>query len=602
MSQVTIMPSSPVSQRLQQIFFPCILCVLTLAFYTQVLSCGFIEAFDDEVYVNLNPFVVQGVTWQGLRWSLTTFATGNWHPLTWWSHMIDVALFNLNPTGHHATSLIIHTVNTLLLYFLFFRITGLRARSFLVAALFSLHPLHVESVAWIAERKDVLSSLFGLGALHAYISYIRSQRRTCYLAMFILFCLSLMAKPMLVTFPFLLLVLDYWPLERIRRQSLYCLLREKIPLLFPVVAISVVAILAQKSVGALTPFVNDSFFVRLSVALNAYVVYLRKFFAPYDLASYYPYTAVPVARVIVALVVLSAISVIVWRLHRHKPWLLTGWLWYLGMLVPVIGLVRVGAQSYADRYTYLPIIGVIVIVVWGGADLFGRVNRGGHVKTVVVVAMLLACAVITRKQTGFWTDGFSLYSLEIAITKGNWHAHLGLGNMLVNRNRYKEGIIHYYTALADNPRSVDAHHNLGVAFERAGDASSAQTHFQAAIKLRPDSEDNYLSLVRTLDMKDDVEGALRVIMEGLRNVPSSPSLHANKALTLQRLGRIEEAIAAYQHALNLEPGFVPIYAPLGSLLVQSGRMSEFRELLDRLNRINPMEAQRLSQLSFNRSP
>lgn len=561
-----------------RLLFPVTLCILTLASYAQLFSCGFIEGYDDEPYVTLNPFVAQGLTLQGLRWSLTTFTAGNWHPLTWWSHMLDVTMFGMNPAGHHAVSLVIHVFNALLLYFLFFRITGLRGRGFLVAALFSLHPLHVESVAWVAERKDLLSSLFALGALHAYISYTISRQRGQYLGMFSLFCLSLMAKPMLVTFPFLLLLLDYWPLERIRHQTLSSLLLEKLPLLFPVGAISAVTVIAQDSVGALIPMGGDSFIMRLSAVLNAYVVYLRKFFAPYDLASYYPYTAVPAAEAIVAAGVLGAVSLLAWRLRQYRPWLPAGWLWYLGMLLPVIGIVRVGAQAYADRYTYLPIIGVIVISVWGGAELLGKLNPGGQAKTAAAAALILACAALAWKQTGYWKDGFSLYSRDLAVTGGNWHAHNGLGNMLVRRNRIDEGIYHYYAALTANPRSVDAHHNLGVAFERTGDTASAQTHFQAAIQLSPESEADYLGLSNSMRRKGELEGALRVATEGLRNVSSSPILHANKALVLQQMGRIGEAIAAYQQALNLKPGFSEIYAPLGALLLQSGRMTEYRQL------------------------
>ncbi len=520
--------TTPVSPRLQQFFFSVILCAMTIASYAQIFSCGFIEAYDDELYITLNTVVAQGVTLQGVLWSLTSFVAGNWHPVTWWSHMLDVTMFGMNPAGHHASSLIIHVINALLLYFLFFRISSLRARSFLVAALFSIHPLHVESVAWVAERKDLLSALFGLGALHAYISYASSQRRAYYLAMFILFCLSLMSKPMLVTFPFLLLVLDYWPLERIRNQSFYSLLMEKIPLFFPVAAVIVVTIIAQRSAGALIPLANNSLFVRISVALNAYDVYLRKFFIPYDLASYYPYTSVSGARIIIAVLVLGVISVIVWRLRLHRPWLLTGWLWFTGMLVPVIGIVRVGSQSYADRYTYLPIIGVIIMVVWGGAELLGRVNPGWHAKIVISVIVVFACAAHSWTQTGYWKDGFSLYSRELAVTEGNWHAHLGLGNMLVNRNRFNESISHYYAVLVTSPRSAAAHRNLGLSFAKTGDITSAQTHLQTAITLRPRSIDNYLDLACLFKRKGEEESALLVVTEGLRNVPLSSSLQAER--------------------------------------------------------------------------
>jgi protein O-mannosyl-transferase len=508
------------SLRSQHIAYAGLLCVLTLASYSRVFSCGFIDSYDDELYITLNPFVSQGITVEGLRWSLTNFVSGNWHPLTWWSHMIDVALFGMNPIGHHAVNLLMHAVNAVLLYAFFFRVTGFRARSFLVAALFSLHPLHVESVAWVAERKDVLSSLFALAALHVYTSYIHSPRKAHYLALAILLCLSLMAKPMMVTLPFLLLVLDYWPLERKRHQSLLRLFQEKIFLVIPVVVISLITLVAQKSAGALKPLDSNSVPARLFNALDAYVVYLRKFFSPHDLASFYPYTSVSSIRIIVAVMVLGTISFLVWRYHQQRPWLLAGWLWFLGMLVPVIGIVRVGEQAYADRYMYLPIIGVIVMVVWGGAELLGRFDLTGYGKKATAAVVIAACALLTWTQTGYWKDSYSLYSRELAVTKGNWHAHFGLGNVLASRQNYDEAIHHYYAVLNAKPLSVDTHNNLGASLRSLGRSQEALEHFLQAVKINPNYLNAYYNLALALADLGDTEAARRYLQTALVIDPS----------------------------------------------------------------------------------
>ncbi len=485
----------------------------------RVFSSGFIDSYDDELYVTLNPFVTQGLTWQGFRWSLTSFESGNWHPLTWWSHMLDVAMFVGNPAGHHAVSLVMHAANTLLLYAFMCRATGLPARSFLVAAIFSLHPLHVESVAWVAERKDVLSTLFGFAALHAYLSYVRSERKIYYLAVLVLLCLGLMAKPMLVTFPFLLLVLDYWPLARARNQSLTRLFLEKIPLLVPVVVISVVTIIAQRSAGALVPLAGDAVIMRFFNAVHAYTVYLRKFFAPYDLASFYPYAPVSASSAVLAVMILGAISLVGWRFRMRFPWLMAGWLWYLGMLVPMIGIVRVGDQAYADRYTYMPLIGVIVMVVWGGAELLARAEPQGYGAKLISATVIAMCAASTWIQTGYWQDSYSLYSRDLAVTKGNWHAHFGMGNLLANRQNFAEAIGHYYAVLETKPLSVDTHNNLGSSLRSLGRTPEAVKHFQRAIEINPNYLNAYFNLALAMADRGDYKAAVDYLQTALRIEP-----------------------------------------------------------------------------------
>lgn len=585
---------SPSPPRYNPFLFPALLMVLTVVAYAQVFSCGFIEAYDDEEFVTQNFAVLKGLTLYGVKWSLTSFMTGNWHPLTWWSHMADVTLFGLNPAGHHATSLALHILNTMLLYYFLLRTTGFRGRSFAVAALFALHPLHVESAAWIAERKDLLSTAFGLGALHLYARYVRTRRKGAYLAMLALFCLSLMAKPMLVTLPFLLLLLDYWPLNRLRDQSLPALVREKLPLFLPVLAISAVTLAAQKSVGAM---MERTLPARIASALDAYLVYLRKLVAPYDLTAFYPYVPVSLARSLLAALFLAVLSVCVWHCRQRGPWLVTGWLWFLGLLVPVIGLVSVGAQAYADRYTYLPSVGVFIMAVWSAGALFDRPAVPVWAGPLSAAVVLTAFTVVTWQQVGYWKDGFSLYGRELAVVNGNWHAHLNLGTMMVERKRYDEGIAHYHEALRNNPPSeANLDHNLGVAYERKGDAPLARSYFSLTMQLAPGRDRGYLGLARVLSNSGDMAGALAVIREGIGRVPDNGLLIAKEAYLLHKTGNIAAAVTAYRQAIAKEPDLVQNYVNLGILLARQGNRAELATLVARLRQIDFAAADELARL------
>jgi tetratricopeptide (TPR) repeat protein len=570
-----------------------LLVALTIIAYTQLFSCGFIEAYDDEVFITKNMVVLQGVTWKGLKWSFSSFLTGNWHPLTWWSHMLDVSIYGLNPVGHHITSLILHILNSILLYTFLKKTTGCSNRSFLVAALFALHPLHVESVAWISERKDLLSTVFGLMALHLYTRYAQTRQRTYYLAMFTLFCLSLMSKPMLVTFPFLLLVLDYWPLMRLREQPVFSLIREKIPLFLPVLLISVLTIVAQKSVGAIS---NQAIISRTYSALDAYVVYLRKFFAPYDLTSYYPYSPISPTSIIFAALVLTGFTLCAWHYRHRCPWLISGWLWFLGLLVPVIGFITVGAQAYADRYTYLPAVGISIIAVWLVAEYFDKTGLPFWGRAMSAAVVIVVCSITTWNQTGYWKGGFSLYDRELAIVKDNWHAHNNLGTMLVNRERYDEGIEHYQKALLNNPPSeANLYHNLGVAYERKGDKALSLAAFSKTIQMSPNQDMGYLGVARILDSTKDTAGALSAISIGLRYVPDNWLLLSKKAYLLHKMGDFDAAEKVYRQAITKTPHAVQNYMNLGTLLMQQGKKADLTSLGDKLRRINPEEADNFSK-------
>lgn len=509
-----------------------LLVVLTIVCFIPVFSCGFIEGYDDELYVTLNPMVNRGLTWAGLRWSWSAVTGGNWNPLTWWSHMLDVTLFGLRPAGHHAVSLLIHALNVQLLYRLLLRMGGSRSAALLVALLFAVHPLRVESVAWVAERKDVLSVLAGLAAVHAYFSYTVTRQWRQYAGLCVWFVASLMAKPMLVTLPLLLLLCDWWPLGRLRVERPARLLLEKLPLLLPVVAVSVLTIVAQRREGALISLAEQSWLQRSAQAVDASVVYLRKFFYPLDLASYYPLATLPWWRTALEVALLGVLSVLAWQQRRQRPWLLFGWLWYGVTLMPVIGLIKVGSQAYADRYTYLPLLGVTLALLWGvGMQEVGVLRR--RWLAGFAGGALLICALLTWRQCGYWRDGFVLYNRELQVSPTSWHGHNGLATLLVKRGQIDEGIGHYRIMLANNRYSLAARRGLGMAYAAQGDVTRARSYLLSAIAQRPDDDHDYLELAALYVNSGDRRSALAVLRDGLRQVPHSSRL-AEEEATLAR--------------------------------------------------------------------
>jgi len=444
------------------------------AFY-RVLGGEFLR-YDDDVYITLNPFVKAGLSRVGLIWAFATGYNANWHPLTWVSHMLDVEVFGMNAGGHHLTNLILHLANTMLLFLVLRRMTGFVWRSAFVAALFGVHPLHVESVAWIAERKDVLSTLFWLLTIWAYARYAENPTWTRYLPVVLFFGLGLMAKPMLVTLPFVLLLLDYWPLNRLsfggkgeRTVPVYDLFLEKVPL-FAMTALScLITFRAQQMGGAVGLLEKLPFAVRAGNALVAYTTYIGKMFWPKNLAVFYPHPGadLPVWQAVVAGLALVSITILVIRAGKPRPYLSVGWLWYLGTLVPVIGLVQVGAQAMADRYTYVPMIGLFIMLAWGLPGLGG--------KRLAVPATLVVCALIavTWRQVGYWRDSISLFRHAISVTEKNAVMHANLGLALRDRGRTDEAIREYREAIRIDPEFAQAHNNLAVALYFKGDYAEA---------------------------------------------------------------------------------------------------------------------------------
>lgn len=481
-----------------------VVALITVAVYWPVLQNGFID-FDDPDYVTVNMMVRNGLSLKGLTWSLTAFHAGNWHPLTWLSHMLDVELFGMNPLGHHAVNLLLHTANSTLLCLLLCRLTGCTGRSIVVALLFALHPLHVESVAWIAERKDLLSTLFWLLTLGTYAGYARAPSLWRYLSVTGLFALGLMAKQMVVTLPLILFLMDWWPLKRVNTTEtagdlpavgLQRLLVEKIPLLIISAGASLVTLSAQATAGALSRLDSHSALISSGNALIASVSYLKKMIWPSGLALFYPLepARVTALRVAGSAILLVALTVFTALQQQKRPWLLFGWLWYLITLVPVIGIIRVGSQAMADRYTYIPLVGLFIAIVWEGIEFAGKRRRGLPAAAGVAVAALISLSVLTVNQIRIWETSSGLYEHALTVVDNNWLAHNNIGILLAQRYRTGEAIEHFRESLRINPNQGTVFRNLGNAYQSVGSYTAAVEAFQQAIRLNPDDAEAHFRL------------------------------------------------------------------------------------------------------------
>jgi hypothetical protein len=512
---------------------------LVMYAYSSVWHYGF-ESFDDPQYVSENPHVANGLTFEGISWAMTSGYAANWHPLTWVSHMLDIQLFGMNAGAHHATNVILHIANTALLFGVLARMTGAVWRSLFVAGLFALHPIHVESVAWISERKDVLSALFWMLTLWAYGSYVRQPRPSRYLGVVALFALGLMAKSMVVTLPFVLLLLDFWPLGRVSfaggRQTVRALVVEKIPLFALSAAASFVTFTVQRRGGAVAPVIQLAFGTRLENSVISYVAYIGKSFWPSHLAIYYPYPkAFSVMLVAGSVLLLSAASVGAILLGRRHPYLPVGWFWYLGTLVPVIGLVQVGTQAMADRYTYLPLVGVFIIIAWGVPELLSRSSRSTATMATLAGSVLVLCAMGSKSQVRHWESTTALWTHALEVTTDNYEAHNNLGVVLARTGKRDEAIAEFTEAVRLRPAYADAHNNLGLALATQRKLKEALPHLVEAIRLDP--------------------GHARA--------------HANLGVVWQALGRRAEAIQEYETVLLLEPNNANVRSALAALKKQA---------------------------------
>jgi Flp pilus assembly protein TadD len=502
------------------------LVLMTVAVYAPVRHYPFFS-LDDGDYVTDNPHVRGGLTPQGIVWAFTHAYAANWHPLTWMSHMLDCQLWGLNAAGHHLTNVLFHAANAVLLFLVLASMTGTRWRSALVAGLFAWHPLHVESVAWVAERKDVLSAFFWLLTFAAYVWYVRQPRWQRYLFVVLCYALGLMAKPMLVTLPFVLLLLDYWPLHRIQPASLRSsgpvlrrLLWEKSPLILLATGSSFVTFLVQKHAGALWPLQEIGVSLRLANALVSYAAYLLKMIWPVELAVFYPFRAgVYLWQVAGAALLLGGLTVLVVCLSRRFRFLAVGWFWYLGTLVPVIGVVQNGGQAMADRYTYLPLIGLFLMIAWSIPAELGR-SRTWRIPLVLgVAAILAACQARTAIQLRYWVNSKTLFERTIAVTGGCAWAHASLAKTLADEGDLDGAVKQLAIALRLNPNSKQAHRSLGGAFMLRGRVDDAIGEFEQALRLDPDYANAHSDLANALMLQGKVEPAIAHCETALRLQP-----------------------------------------------------------------------------------
>jgi tetratricopeptide (TPR) repeat protein len=620
---------------------PLLLVGATLAAYWGIWTFEFI-VFDDPIYITKNDRLADGLTYENITWSLTANHSSNWHPLTWLSYLLDTELFGVDSGAIHTTNLLLHIANTLLLYALLYRWTAAAGLSGFVAALFAIHPLHVESVAWATARKDVLSTFFGLWALLAYGWYARRRSVGWYLTALAMFALSLISKQMLVTFPFLLLLLDVWPLKRTPLTSneqhggettkgasssetsggIICpparwsrLVVEKIPFLTLSVVTSVIIFFVQLGAGAVRPLQSWPLTERIANAITVYVLYLLQMVWPTRLAPFYPYReGVPTAvQTVGAALLLLAITSAAVRLRRKHWYLLVGWFWYLGTLVPVIGLVRVGDQRMADRYTYFPLIGIFIAVTWLFWHLFSSEIWRRRLLPAGALLLLVAMLGLTHQQTRLWRNNEALWQHAIEVTEDNYVAHNFLGGVRIAQDRTEEAVKHWRTALRINPNILLAHTNLGLVASSKGHTEEAVEHWRSALQLAPDHIDTLCYMGRALAKLGRKEEAASYLRHALRVEPGSASAHTsfakvlfddgkfaeairhylealrineqafavqdalthyNVAVAYERLGKLDDAAAHYREALRWDPEYANAYFNLGNTLLARGKYLE----------------------------
>jgi len=567
------------------------LVALVAVVFSPLRHAGFIR-LDDAGYVSQNPDVTAGLTWHGLVWAFTTGRGANWHPLTWLSHMLDVQVFGLRPGAHHLVNVAFHAVNALLLFTLLRRATGALYRSAIVAALFAVHPLHVESVAWIAERKDVLSTALWLATMIAYVAWVRAPRRDRYLAVCAGLALGLMAKPMLVTLPFALLLFDIWPLGRTapgpNRRSWRALVLEKLPFVLLAAASSVVTFFVQRSGGAVQQLTALPLSIRTENAIVAYVRYLVETVWPSGLTIFYPYPhAVPAWQVAGSLAALAVLSGLAWASLQRRPYVFVGWCWYLGTLVPVIGLVQVGMQSSADRYTYVPLIGIFIAVVWGVADLASRLAIRRTVLAAATALVVAASAVTAHAQASHWLSDWTVWSHALAVTRDNYIADNAMGVLLVQQGRHDEADADFQEAAHLQPGYAQAHNNLGLAYQRVGKHAEALAEFRLAVQLQPDLPEAQDDLGFALMGEGQTDEAMVHYREAVRLDPGFATAHVNLGFLLATRKQMAEAIDQFREAVRLDPDSESGHMYLGMALAAVGQPEaaarEFRDV----QRINP---------------
>ena len=576
MGMKTEHPSSSMQRRLVPAIC-LVLAAITFAVFGQTPRHEFID-YDDNEYVYDNPVVARGLTLKGIVWAFS-FHAANWHPLTWLSHMLDCQLYGLHPGGHHLTNVLLHTATVIMFFLVLRRMTGALWRSAFVAAVFAIHPLRVESVAWVAERKDVLSGLFFMLTMGAYVRYVRrSQSPVRYGLVVLLFALGLMCKPMLVTLPLVLLLLDYWPLQR--AEPAWKLAREKLPLLALSAAACVVTLLAQTE--TVQSMETISLLLRLGNALASCMIYLRQMIFPAGLAVPYPYphNGLPGWEVALAGTLLAGLSAAAWWQRGRQPWMLMGWLWYLVMLLPVVGLIQVGGQAHADRYTYLPQIGIYVAVTWLAAEWGAKRHAGRAALGGLMAAVLGVLIVCAWQQTTYWKNNETLWIRALGCTTDNDVAHVNVGAALEQKGQVDEAITQYQVALKINPGFSEAQFNLGLILLQTGRLDDAIIHFQKGLQIKPDNAKAQSNLGFALMQTGGMDDAITHLQKALQLEPDDPAIQNNLAWVLAACPRASlrnggKAVQLAQRANDLAGGENPIYLrTLAAAFAETGRFGD----------------------------
>lgn len=544
------------------------LTLIVLCVYWQVGSHDFVN-LDDDIYVYENQRVAQGLTKENIVWAFTSIDVTNWHPVTWLSHMADVQFYGMNPRGHHLTSVFVHAASTLLLFLLLFRLTSALGKSVFVAALFALHPLHVESVAWVAERKDVLGGFFWFLTLLLYAEYVSRQTLKWYFLALFAFVLGLMSKPMLVTLPVIMLLLDFWPLNRFRHEKSLLpqppwlsgpsvwlpLVKEKIPFFVCSLGASIVTIYAQHKGGAIRGIDSLPLWLRIENATTAYVKYIVKMIWPRNLAAYYHFPLqIPLWEVVGSLLVFIALTLAAVWLCKRQPHLFVGWFWFLVTMLPVIGLVQVGSQAMADRYTYIPLVGLFIATAWGGASLFAKFPQQQIILALLASILILTSTVLTWQQLKYWRNSIALFEHVTQVTDNNFPAHNNLGVALYKEGRISEAIIQYRTAINIEPNYGGAHKNLGIALYKIGDVGTAVDELIKAITIRNNNVDDYMQLASNLVRENHTDEAIKVYKNLLNHYPDNLEAQNNIGVIYYKEQNYEMAIKQFEKILSKHPG------------------------------------------------
>ncbi len=580
------------------------LVLLTVLAYLPVRGNAFIN-FDDNHYITDNPHVKAGLGWETVQWAFTTYDAANWHPLTWLSHALDCQLFGLNPAGHHFVNLLLHGFNAVFLFLILQSLTGFTWRSLMVSALFAVHPLNVESVAWAAERKTILSTLFFLLAIWAYTRYVHRPGTGRYLEVAGFFALALMSKPQVITFPFVLLLLDYWPLGRmsfatpagpksvagIEHRSFKWLLFEKLPLLGLSAVSAIITLLAQRSGHAVRTVVEYSWGSRIETAIVSYAAYVRDSFFPRHLAPIYPHADGLLATwgVLLAAGILIALSAYAAAKRKRAPYLLVGWLWFLATLVPMIGLVQVGEQARADRYMYISLIGILVACIWGVAEVFDRYKVSTAWRASACAAIVAVLSVVTFQQIGHWRDSETLWNYTMSVTDRNFMAEDNLAQELAHQGRTKEALVHFHNVLNLHDWQPSELIAFGMYEQRQGYAADAILQYKRALSHTSDSETRSVELSNIgsayLDLKD-LEHARQSFDQALEsNAKNVPAL-IGAGIVAQKTGSFDLAIRDFTKAVSLTPTDLG-YALLGRAFERSGRIADANSAYAEAQRLSP---------------